>query len=273
MIAKTKIDARIRDARKFSAPILLALAMLCAVPAYAQPAPRPGTAAFALPAKLAIPAFKFHYRVLRDGWHIGAANFILERDGGAWHFHSRAWPTGIASWFIDTTFSESSRFKIVNHRIRPLAYRYTDSGSPDNNEHIRFDWAAGVARDREGNDKTTDVPIEPGMLDRLSAQLRISRQLAAGIPLSEPLRIVSGGEVSLYHLQRKKRTPVTTPAGTFKTVLVVRNDPDSRRVNRFWLAPEYAWLPVKMQQYEPGDATYTFTLAHLDWLAAASTSG
>lgn len=219
---------------------------------------------------LAIPAFKFHYQVLRNGWQIGAADFILEREENAWHFHSRAWPTGIASWFVDATFTESSRFAIVDHRIRPLEYRYTDSKSPDHNEHIRFDWASRVARDQKGKHESESVAIKPGVLDRLSAQLRITRQLAAGIPLGEPFLIVHDGEIVKYHLHRKKPEKINTPAGTFKTVLVVRKDPDSKRENRFWLAPKYAWLPVKMQQYEPGDATYTFTLDHLKWLAAPS---
>ncbi|MDN5864120.1 MAG: DUF3108 domain-containing protein [Gammaproteobacteria bacterium] len=252
----------------FMPAALLAMAVLLAVPARAQPAPAAGSTPTDFPATLAIPAFKMHYQVLRNGWHIGAADFILERDGDAWHFHSKAWPTGFASWFVDTTFTESSRFEIVDHRIRPIKYSYTDSGSPSHNERIRFDWSADTARDREGKSHVTAVPIEPGMLDRLSAQLRISRQLAAGVPLEEPFRIVHGGAVSLYRLERVKTGTVSTPAGTFETVLVVRRDPDSRRENRFWLAPKYAWLPVKMQQFEPGDATYTFTLDHLKWLAA-----
>lgn len=248
-----------------AAAALLALGMLATMPAVAAPAPSAGTSGVALPVGLAIPAFKMHYKVLRNGWHLGAADFTLERRDGAWHFRSKAHPTGIASWFVSATFTESSRFTIVDRRIRPLEYRYTDSNSPDHNEHIRFDWQTGTAHDQKGKDKT-DVPIEPGMFDRLTAQLAISRQLAAGAPLTQPFLIVHGGEVDPYHLQRTKREKTHTPAGTFKTVLVVRKEPGSKRENKFWLAPDYAWLPVKMQQIEPGDATYTFTLARLQWL-------
>jgi hypothetical protein len=256
-----------------SAPFSIKLAVLAAmlvfmlttITAIASPAPEAGTSGKALPVGLAIPAFKMHYKVLRNGWHIGAADFTLERRDDAWHFHSSAHPTGIASWFVSATFTESSRFTIVDGRIRPLEYRYTDSNSPDHNEHIRFEWQTGKAHDQKGKHKT-DVAIEPGMLDRLTAQLAISRQLAAGVPLMQPFLIVHDGEVDPYHLKRTERGKTDTPAGTFKTVLVVRKEPGSKRKNKFWLAPDYAWLPVKMQQIEPGDATYTFTLARLQWL-------
>ncbi len=245
---------------------LLALMGLLPLGASAQSAPPLRTTAPALPATLAIPPFKMHYKVLRNGWHIGSAVFTLERDGDAWHFHSKAWPTGIASWFVHSNFKESSRFDIMNHRIRPLDYSYLDSGSPSHDETIHFDWNNGQASDRKGKGKATNVPIAAGMVDRLTAQLKISRQLAAGVPLTSPYRVVHDGEVDDYHLKKEKHETITTPAGKFTTVLVVRRDPKSGRANRFWLAPKYAWLPVKMQQFEPGDATYTFTLTRLKWL-------
>ena len=248
-----------------TAMAIFVLGVLTAMPAFAATAPSAATSGAVLPVGLGIPAFKMHYQVLRNGWHIGGANFTLQRRDGAWHFHSKAQPSGIVSWFVSATFTESSRFTIVDRRIRPLEYRYTDSKSPDHNEHIRFDWLSGEAHDKKGEDETS-VPIQPGMFDRLSAQLAISRQLDAGLALLSPFRIVHDGEVDEYHLKRTHSGKTDTPAGTFKTVLVIRKEPGSKRENKFWLAPDYAWLPVKMQQIEPGDATYTFTLARLKWL-------
>ncbi|MGH8162169.1 MAG: DUF3108 domain-containing protein [Gammaproteobacteria bacterium] len=246
--------------------------LMLAAPAFAaspDKAPPAATSASALPATLAIPAFEMHYRVSRNGWHIGEATFTLERDGDGWHFHSKAQATGIASWFVHSTFKESSRFDIVNHRIQPLEYSYRDTGSPSHNETIHFDWAAGQASDRKGDKKPEQVAIAAGMVDRLSAQLKITRQLAAGVPLSNPYRIVHDGKVDDYHLKRDKREKVTTSAGKFETVLVVRRDPHSGRANRFWMAPKYDWLPVKMDQIEPDGTTYTFSLTRLKWLSEA----
>lgn len=235
----------------------------------AVPAAAPATRATAspLPPTLAVPAFRMTYRVLRGGWHIGTATFTLERDGKRWHFHSEAHATGLAGVFFHSTFRESSRFTIADRRIRPLAYTYTDSGHKDHDEKVCFDWKAGKASDTR-NGKTQTLSLAPGMLDRLSAQLAISRRLAAGVPVTKPYRIVKGGEVNAYHLVRKKNAEIKTRAGKFDTLLVVRQNPGSKRTTRFWLAPKYVWLPVKMQQVAPGDATYTFVLDKLQWLDA-----
>ncbi len=255
---------------KRMAAAVLGLVIFIAPTALATPASNTSTTANALPTTLAIPAFQMQYQVLRNGWHIGEATFTLEREGGAWYFHSKAHPVGIASLFVHATFSESSRLQIVNHHIRPLAYAYTDSHSPSHNEHIRFDWKNDVAQDQHGKNKPSKVTIAPGMLDRLSAQLAISRQLAAGAPLADPYRVVHYGKVDDYILRKKKTAEIKTPAGKFKTVLVVRHDPGSKRSTRFWMAPKYAWLPIKMQHVSPGDATYTFALARLQWLGTES---
>lgn len=247
---------------------LAAALLLVALPVLAAPSvPVPASAARTamLPVVLGIPAFRMTYRVLRNGWHIGSATFTLERENGVWHFYSEAHASGIASWFVHSSFRESSRFTIVNREIRPLVYSYTDSGRKDRDETIRFDWATDLAHDTR-NGRTKTLAIAPGVLDRLSAQLEISRELAAGGPLADPYRIVNGGEMDIYHLRRGKRGEIATPAGKFQTVLVVRSDPDSGRANRFWMAPGYAWLPVKMQQIEPGEATYSFVLDDLEWL-------
>ncbi|HEX5314136.1 MAG TPA: DUF3108 domain-containing protein, partial [Gammaproteobacteria bacterium] len=149
--------------------------------------------------------------------------------------------------------------------LRPLVYAYTDSGHPDHNETISFDWDNDRAHDIRGG-KEKLIPIAPGMLDRLTAQLEISRELAAGVPLTEPYLVVKGGEINAYHLRRDGQKKIDTPTGRFDTTVVVREDPDSHSTTVFWLAPQYRWLPVKIEQREPGEATYSFVLTHLQWL-------
>lgn len=219
-----------------------------------------------LPATLNIPPFKMRYRVLRDGWHLGNATFTLQpAENGTWVFESRASASGLAALFVHATFSEHSHFTLHDHQLRPLDYTYTDSGSPSHNEAVRFDWAAGQALDTKGK-KTHQLPLAPGILDRLTVQLALSRQLAAGLPLPSTWAVINGGELKHYRLRHKGKDLLATPAGDFATVIVSREDPKSRRSTTFWLAPKYAWLPVKMQQKEPGKATITFVLTKLTWL-------
>lgn len=226
----------------------------------------PAAATQSLPAALGIKPFKMRYRVLRDSLHLGNATFSLHpANSGTWVFESRASATGLASLFVHSSFSEKSRFEVHDHLLRPLSYRYTDSGNPSHDENIRFDWVKQQAYDRK-NGKVHQIALRSGMLDRLSAQLSLSRQLSAGQPLAKTLFVVDGGKLKRYHFKRKGKDLLATPAGDFATVIVAREDPNSKRTTLFWLAPKYLWLPVKMQQREPGKATVTFVLAKLTWL-------
>lgn len=226
-----------------------------------QPAP-----AGALPSALDIEPFKMRYRVLRDGWHLGNATFTLEPgDSDTWIFQSSASASGLASLFVHSSFGEKSHFTLHAGELRPLSYRYTDSGNPDHDESIQFDWVKDLAYDTK-NKKTQRVAIQPGILDRLSAQLSLSRRLSLGLKLPDTIAIVKDGKVKRYHFKRQGKDLLATPAGDFQTTVVTREDPESKRRTIFWLAPKYQWLPVKMQQREPGKATVTFVLSKLTWL-------
>jgi len=237
-----------------------------APPPATPPASSPAGATAGLPATLGIPPFEMRYRVLRDGWHLGNATFTLQpAEDGTWLFKSQASASGLAALFVHSTFSERSHFALHDNRLQPLSYTYTDSGSPSHNEAIRFDWATGQALDTKG-DKTAQIALAPGILDRLTVQLALSRQLAAGLTLPSSWAVVNGRELKHYHLERKGKDVLATPAGDFDTVIVARKDLESGRTTTFWLSPKYGWLPVKMQQKEPGKATITFVLTKLTWL-------
>ncbi len=218
-----------------------------------------------LPPALGIRPFQMRYHVLRDGWHLGNAVFTLERKNGVWHFQSRAKASGLASLFVHATFSESSRFEVRDGILHPLEYSYIDSGNAGHDEHISFDWNEHTVTDTKGK-KTKTFPLVPGMLDRLTAQLELSRELAAGVPLAHSFVVINGSEIKQFHMKRLHTDEIATPAGNFKTLLVAREDPKSKRTTRFWLATRHEYLPVKIQQREPGKATVTFVLAKLQWL-------
>jgi hypothetical protein len=242
------------------------------LPAAAQPstAASPGTvqqgASRPLPSALDIAPFKMRYRVLRDGWHLGNATFTLQpAESGTWMFESTASASGLASLFVHSSFSEKSHFTLHAGELRPLSYSYIDSGNPGHDENIVFDWVKDLAYDTKDK-KTRRVAIRAGILDRLSAQLFLSRHLSLGLELPDAIYIAKDGKIKRYHFKRQGKDLLATPAGDFETVIVMREEPESKRRTIFWLAPKYQWLPVKMQQREPGKATITFVLSKLTWL-------
>ncbi len=219
-----------------------------------------------LPTTLAITPFKMRYRVLRDGWHLGNATFTLQpAANGTWLFQSHASASGLAALFIHATFGERSHFMLHDQRLQPLSYAYTDSGNPTRNETIRFNWTTRQALDTKDG-KTIRIALAPGILDRLTVQLALSRRLAAGLPLPATWEVINGGELKRYYLKRKGKDVIATAAGDFNAVIVTREALRSKRTTTFWFAPQYEWLPVKIRQREPGKATITFVLSKLTWL-------
>lgn len=243
---------------------IAALALALAVPGTA-PAGAAAPATAGLPATLGIPPFRMEYRVLHGNWGIGTATFTLNRRGNAWVFQWEAHPTGLAALFVHSTYRERSRFLVAGHILRPLAYAYSDSGHADRDEAIRFDWDAGRALDIN-DDRKKEFELAPGMLDRLSSQLAMSRRLAAGLPMPTTYRVINGGRVRTYKVKELRRETIRTPAGKFDTIVVERSETGSNKTFVFWLAPKYAWLPVRFEQREPGTTTDTSVLTGLTWL-------
>ena len=70
-------------------------------------------------------------------------------------------------------------------------------------------------------------------------------------------------EINVYHMLRQENTDLKTPAGNYETVVIARRDPHKDRVTTFWLAPKLDYLPVQMQQTEPGKATISLVLTEI----------
>ena len=118
-----------------------------------------------------------------------------------------------------------------------------------------------MAHSNEGGKQHT-LPIKAGTYDRLLAQLAVSVDLEAGQTVGE-YRVLDHNEINVYHMLRQENTDLKTPAGNYETVVIARRDPHKDRVTTFWLAPKLDYLPVQMQQTEPGKATISLVLTEI----------
>lgn len=214
----------------------------------------------------AIPLYHATYAVNRNDLHIGNARFSLTREAnGTYDYQSVTQASGLASLFFSDVITEISYFAVNANGLQPLLYSYTDTGHGHNRDQtIHFNWAKHTAESTQG-DAHKSFPLKPGTYDRALAQLALSVDMAAG-HLPEEYRILDHGEFQNYRMQRTGEAQLKTPAGSYSTVKVARNDKKKNRVTTFWLAPGLDYLPAQMQQTEPGKATITLVLTeiHLD---------
>ncbi|HVA55331.1 MAG TPA: DUF3108 domain-containing protein [Gammaproteobacteria bacterium] len=214
-------------------------------------------------AKVSVPLYHATYSIGRNDFRIGSANFsLIQNKDGTYTYTSVSKATGLAALFVNDTVTETSRFKLVNGKLQSLQYAYEHTGNDkDKKDNIQFEWDKNVAHSEDGGKQHT-LPIKSGTYDRLLAQLAISMDLQAGWGV-EDYPVLNHNEIKVYHLLRRDNTDLKTPAGTFETVMITRRDPHKDRVTTFWLAPKLDYLPVQMEQTEPGKATVSLVLTEI----------
>lgn len=163
------------------------------------------------------------------------------------------------SWLAD--LKEASHFRWSdNARIIPIRYHYERTGLGRDREAILdFDWESNtVVNNVERKPWQMDVPAMA--LDKLSYQLQIRTDLINGRPLLE-YDVADGGRLKHYNFEVLGEEEVKTDAGRFKAVKIKRlREGDTSRHTIFWMAKDWNYLIVRLQQEEDDGASYEIDL-------------
>lgn len=178
---------------------------------------------------------------------------------GQWVLETRGDPGGLARIVTSATLLQTSRLEVNGGRVRPTEFRL-DDGVESRQEDISldFDWARGrVTGTAKG--KPVDVELAPDTQDPTSFNLALMMALQDGRPPG-PLPMVDGPKLKTYQQRRVREQRITTPAGTFDTVLVVSSREGSDREAHMWLAPGLGYLAVQVEQYRKGKRLFAMYL-------------
>ena len=212
---------------------------------------------------ISVPQYSASYTVRRNGLPIGVADITLDRkpDGG-YSYRSKIHPTGLAALFFGDVVIETSNFKLMDGQPRSLRYRYTHSGGHhDKSEEITFDWASHSAESVSDGRKKR-LKITDDTYDRALAQLAISLDMAAG-KLADTYHVLDHGKINSYKPQLEGKQSLQISIGLYQVIKVARKDARKKRTTTFWLAPKLDYLPVKIEQTEPGKATVSLQLTKI----------
>jgi len=199
---------------------------------------------------------ELEYRVERSGFRIGTLERTIQRGalaeetGHEYRVESVARPGGIASLLFSGKTRESSRFRWEADGIQPLAYHYDQRTGKEKEVRLDFDYDEGVIRETL---RDREWSLEAGAQDLVSAQFAVMRGIAAGqTEFRFPVVDEKGSEIHRYRMVGFEERE--TPAGTYRTVRVERiRDSRGKRRTVFWLAPEFGYLPVAVEQRKDGD--------------------
>lgn len=197
--------------------------------------------------------FVAEYQAKYTWMSVGDIRLELKRDGGPglWILESRGDATGLARLVASGTLVQTSWMQVEEGGVRPLRFRLDDGMERAKEDvSLEFDWrAARATGTAKGN--PVDEEILPNTQDPVSFQFAMMLALQSG---KEPgqLPMIDGRKLKLYDHTFLRKERVTTPAGSFDTVVYRSARPESSREAIMWLAPELGYLAVQVEQYRKG---------------------
>ena len=170
---------------------------------------------------------------------------------------------GLARLAKSGTTVERSYFRNTPNGLLPTRYELIDgSGKAEDNTEIDFNWDQLIAKSVHES-IATDLDLEVGLLDRLTADLQTILDLQNGrIPRQQRMAYNNG--IRQYELESQGNETITVPAGTFKTIKILRRRQNSTRTTIIWYAEDADYLPVRIEQFKNGESTIVMTASRID---------
>lgn len=205
------------------------------------------------------------YSLARNSLTLGTARFSLEPDGGSSYLYkSVSHATGLAALFASDVITQKSRFEVMDGQPRPLSYTYIQTGGKhQQSEETRFDWGKMLAHsDWDGHSRNGS--LKPGVSDVFLIQLVLAVDVSQG-KLAKQYVLLNHGEATAYQPHKLDDQKMKVDGSMVDTTVLELKDPRKGRAIRLWLAPVLHYLPVRIQQSEPGKATFTLTMGDISF--------
>ncbi len=184
---------------------------------------------------------------------IGVGDYHLEQDAGKAHFFMRSKLTGLAALFRNDRAEEDSWLeKDHQGRLQLMHYRYQQSGSKHNrNTDLTVAWTEDCTHGRVSGShagKPVSFDVKATVRDALSFQLSLMQDAASERALS--YAVLNKNELKSYIFTRNGNETLSLANQNVETLIVERKTDD--RITRLWLAKQFQYTPVKIEQIKDG---------------------
>jgi hypothetical protein len=177
---------------------------------------------------------------------------LSQRKDGVYVQKSLIYTTGLLSVFRGDRFEEHSFWRWQDNAPLPqrYTYHYTGGSKGEVYEQLDFDWQQ-MEVDSLRDGKTTTLPIEQGVVDKLSYQIALVRDLRAG-KREFMYKVADRGDIRHIRYEVVGEESVDTPWGKKKTIKVKRKTLTNERITILWFAPALDYMVVKLIQNDSG---------------------
>ena len=151
------------------------------------------------------------------------------------------------------TEQSKMQWNSVPQTISPLHYSYARrSLGKDRTAELSFDWNSKTVTNNV--QKTSwQMDIAQKVQDKLSYQIQMQQDLLNG-QKDFTYQIADGGRLKEYKFMTVGEEILDTPLGKVNTIKVKRSRENDTRVTYAWLAKDWNYLLVRLQQEEKGEA-------------------
>jgi hypothetical protein len=192
-------------------------------------------------ARAAPPAHvEIAYEVLRDGRPVADIVSRIDHDAKTYEL-SETW-RGRGIYYLLGEARRASRGQVTAEGLRPV--EFTDKRPGREATRATFDWSAGTLTLRHKGE-TSVRPLPASAHDRLTSLFGAAFYPPGTAAIT--LDVTDGRGVSTYVYRTAGRERVTTPAGEFDSVrLVKQRDAPDDSAAEIWLADRLGYLPVRV---------------------------
>lgn len=182
---------------------------------------------------------------------------LKQQENSVWSFESKA-----SALFAG--IKETSDFLWQDQQPVPLNYHFKKSALGKKRvAEVSFDWDT-LQVTNTVEDKPWQMPITPGVQDKLSYQLLLQHEVSQGLKEFE-YAVADGGKLKSYQFSVDGEEVVQAPIGTYSAIRVKRiRKEGSSRQTFIWFAPELNYQIIKLHQIEKKDKSYTLLLKSLN---------
>ena len=161
-------------------------------------------------------------------------------------YRTRMSATGLARMIRSTVAEEESRIRMIDGKPVPERYMFHDGSDRERNTtDMEFDWDTLWARGQHDG-QYAEIPLEPGVMDRLTADLDVMLTLQSGGQPGSQL-LADSNRIKTYEYTAMGRETIDVKAGRFETLKFLRQRPGSSRRTFIWYAPELNYLPIRAE--------------------------
>lgn len=183
------------------------------------------------------------YSLTKQGQQIGTVTENFKQTEDRYQLESVTSAIGIYALFMKGKIRLLSSGEVTGQGLRPRHFEHHRAADPAKTVQADFDWEKmNLTHSFDG--RTESIALEPGTQDRISMQY----QFMFALPGKEDIRLfmTTGKKLNLYHYRVAGEEKITTPAGQFQTIHLIKQHAADEDGTEIWLAKKRHFFPVRI---------------------------